>query len=253
MESEVQWLRKRYRSASTDGPTAKKVKYEEIHDDLAAQFPTKTYNSKLVSDVIKAAFPQTYSKPAGKSRMKHIFGLEAASGQGPSTSQATSTEVTRAIVTPDCASVQKELDREREEKAQLLERIKHLEDRVAHLERLQSFSPSHLSNEMKAVMRPGNAAYHGPDTIAHFDTFSIDGVVAELNQFSPDLYQLFKFLGQCGEHGDDIQYSITLDEVKVVTSICTLLKCRSVKVLGLQLLLTLMLLARATSRQVNRL
>ncbi len=245
MESEVsKWLRKRCRSAPSDGPTAKKVKFENIHEDLASRFPTKTFRDpKVVSDAIKEVFPQTYSKAAGKSRTKDILGLEVALAQGPSTSQETG--VTRENMTPHDADVRDQLARERKEKMALLERVKHLEGRVQQLEQVHVVSPSHLSSDMNAVINPGNAAYHGPDTIAHFDTFSIDAVVANFNQFGPNLYQLFKSLGQCG------QQPVPLDEVKVVMSLCTLHKCRSVKVSGLQLLLTLMLVARATSRQVS--
>lgn len=40
-------------------------------------------------------------------------------------------------------------------------------------------------------------------------------------------------------------------EFKALMSLFTLVKCRSAKVLGIQLLITLMLLARSTSRQVS--
>lgn len=53
----------------------KKIKFEDIHQALSEQFPTKSFS--VVSDAIKAAFSKTYSKLVGISRTKHISGLEA--------------------------------------------------------------------------------------------------------------------------------------------------------------------------------
>lgn len=99
---------------------------------------------------------------------------------------------------------------------------------------------------MNSLLNPSNAVYHGQDSITHFESLSIDGVIAEFMQHAPNLYQLFKLLCQNNptEETDQAQ-------LRVATSLGILLKCHSTKVLGSQLLLTMMLLARATSRQVN--
>jgi len=122
--------------------------------------------------------------------------------------------------------------------------VKILEERVAQLEQEQTLPFSQLSREIKSVVVPVNAAYHGPDTPSHFEDFSIDAVVAEFSCLAPNVYHLLKSLGNC-EAGDD---AVATNEVKVVTCMSILLKCHSYRVLGVQHLLTLMLLARATSR-----
>ncbi len=232
-------MRKRCRSASSNGPTAKKVKFEDIHKEIALQFLNTKFNPSVVSDTIKTAFPHTYSKVAGKSRLKHVFEIESVSDdQGPSPSGYSNLEILLA--------------REAEEKRQLLQRVQYLEEQVKQLEQLQLLSLLHLSGVGNTVMHPGNAVYHGSDSITHFDTFSVDTVVTEFKQFTPDLLQLFKSLGRCQQHVHDTDQPLELDDVKVATSLCTLMKCRSVKVLGLQLLLTFILSARATSKQVSK-
>ena len=73
----------------------------------------------------------------------------------------------------------------------------------------------------------------------------MDGMVEEMMTISPTLYGLFQTLGQTSRHAGDNGV-----DVSVVMSLSTLLKCRSQKVLGVQLLITLMLLARSTNKQV---
>lgn len=102
-----------------------------------------------------------------------------------------------------------------------------------------------LQRELDSLVDPRNAAYHGPDSITHFRAFKIESVITEFKQQAPNLYQLLSSLGQ------SVQTSNDEHEMKVAMSISILLKCRSVKVLGIQLLITLMLLARATNRQVK--
>ncbi len=74
MESEVKrWLKKRYRSASSEGPDAKKMKFRDLHDDLTTQFSSASLNFNMVSQEIKSAFPNTFSKAVGKGCLK-VFG-----------------------------------------------------------------------------------------------------------------------------------------------------------------------------------
>ena len=101
---------------------------------------------------------------------------------------------------------------------------------------------------------PSNAAYHGPDTVEHFDEFSMDTVVSECKEYAPDLLKLLMRLGQTdrfvpvSDASSSNRYNVA--ELKALMSLFTLIKCRSKKVLGIQLLLTFMLIARSASRQV---
>ena len=93
-------------------------------------------------------------------------------------------------------------------------------------------------------MNPHHLVFHGPDTVEHLEHFSIDDVVSEFKQHAPDLHEVFQSLGKSSD--DDPNR-----EIKIFTSLCTLIKSRSKKVLGLQLLISFMLLARSTSKQVS--
>ena len=233
-DEETQWLRKHYNPAPTDGPAAKKIKFGDIHQRLSSEFPNSNFDVTSVSAAIKSLFPHTLSKAAGKSRQKHIFGLEEASSEASGSNSDT--------------NIRLQLTREREEKQQLQARVQLLEERVEQLEKEKYFSPSQLSSEFLSLLTPQHAIYHGPDSITHFETFSIDAIIAEMLQCAPNLYQLLQSLGKSTPSEGD---GSRLEEVRVATSLSILLKSRSTKVLGVQLLLTLMLLARLTSRQVK--
>ena len=226
----IAWLKKRFREAAADGPEAKRVKFQAVHQSLAQGFPSVDFNSKIVSDILNAAFPHTRRKQVGKSHLMHVFGLEEIQeGQQ-------SSDILQRI-----SILENELFREREKNAKLLERVHELE---LQLEQYQKVSCGTLNRQLDAVMNPRHLVYHGPDTVEHLAQFSIDGVVSELKQHAPDLHEMFQSLGKSSD--DDPNR-----EVKIITSLCTLIKSRSKKVLGLQLLISFMLLARSTSKQVS--
>ena len=102
-----------------------------------------------------------------------------------------------------------------------------------------------ISLEMNSIASsPRHSAYHGPDTLAHFNNFCMDGIMNEFRIHTPELWKLFTTTAQASLCGEE-------DTTKVV-SLCTLFKSRSKRVLGLQLLISFMLIARATSRRVGR-
>ena len=170
MESEEQkWLRKHYHPTPSDGPAAKRIKFADIQEQLTSKFPNKTFNPTNVSAAITSAFPHTFSKPVGKLRQKYIFGLDKTA------------EVEHSFTS--------------DEKEQLLERIRVLEERVEQLEKEKSSaSSSQLSSEFLSLLKPEHCVYHGPDSIVHFDSFSMDAVIAEIVQFAFNLYGLLKSL-----------------------------------------------------------
>ena len=123
---------------------------------------------------------------------------------------------------------------------------------MAELEQERSLAHT-LDEQVQALLHPHMLCYHGPNTMDHLTSFSIDTVLQELRTNAPDVMELLSTLARTGrfEEGDaDDQHAHTAT-LRTVTSLCTLLKARSVKVLGLQLLLTFMLIARATSKQVG--
>ena len=51
--------KKTLQETPAEGPEAKRVKFQTVHQSLATGFPTVDFNSKMVSDVLKAAFPHS--------------------------------------------------------------------------------------------------------------------------------------------------------------------------------------------------
>ena len=228
MESEkVKYLRKRYRESPS---SEKKIKFSDIYDDLASQFLTATWNARIVSETVRAAFPQSESKQHGRSHNRYIHGIEE--------NKCESTG----------SSVQLLLEAERKKNEELISRVQHLERENADL-RCAVLQPDVLDSQLQALMNSSHSAYHGPDTVPHFESFSVDSVITELRTHCPDVFRLLNTLGRVDRCEDPSNAQVT--QLKSIISLLTLLKCRSVKVLGVQLLLSFMLIARATSKQVK--
>ena len=136
-----------------------------------------------------------------------------------------------------------------QENTQLKQQIEELRETVAELQQHEVCSRAQMSDEVKDLMGTSNAMFHGPDTVEHFEEFSIDALIAECQQHAPDVFDLWKTLGRVDRH--DSEADVHLAEAKAVMSLSALTKCRSNKVLGLQLLTSFMLIARSTSRQVG--
>ena len=67
------WLQTKYRPAQSEGPAAKRVKFDAIRTELAACFPSVATDPKKVAKSITEAFPESVSRVAGKSRTKHFW------------------------------------------------------------------------------------------------------------------------------------------------------------------------------------
>ena len=222
---EVRYLKGRYR---VDPSPEKKVKFSDIEDDLMQHFPSISYNAQKVSQAIAQAFPQAVSKRHGKKRHKFVFGIDA-----------------RPADECEQPSVHTLVAENRELKV----RVQELEARVAELEKKVK-SMEELDVQMHRALHTSNAIFHGLNSIEHFESFSLERVLQELHEYAPDVLSLFSALARIDRHDED-QDSSHLSQLRVVTALCTLLKGRSTKVLGIQLLITFMLVARATSKQVR--
>ena len=77
----------------------------------------------------------------------------------------------------------------------------------------------------------------------------MDAAIGEVQSIAPDVYQFFVQLGNTDRNKSDDEVSV--EERKAIMSLCTVLNARSQFANGLQLLLSIMLIARATSKQVR--
>ena len=106
-----------------------------------------------------------------------------------------------------------------------------------------------LDTQMSRLVHPHHRVFHGPNTVKHFNELSVDGIITEVSTYAPNLCELFNVLGQTGRH-DEADDQAQLSKLRVMTLMTALLNCRSIQVLGIQLLVTFMMIARSTGRQV---
>ena len=232
---EVTWLRKRFQEVPPGSPPQKRVKFQTIHQSLATHFPSTKFNSRVVSEIVNTAFPESTRVSVGKSKAVHVVGIED------------------SVVSDHEEQQPDELQRQRALNAKLAERIQELEARVqcleARIRQLEqehtTYSPHSLRAQMGALTIPSHSTYHGPDTVGHFDVFSVD-IIAEFRQHCPDILALLQLLGNSSVDNDDPS-----KQAKIITCLSILMKGYSRKVLGVQLMTSFMLLARATSKQVH--
>ena len=109
-----------------------------------------------------------------------------------------------------------------------------------------------LHLEVGEVLSSDGLLIHGPDTIA-IEVFSLNSLFSEFRQLAPGLVELCLSLGDTKRNSNDDYEDAQLgsNDIKVLVSMCTLLNARSRQVKGLQLLLSLMLVARAINKQVS--
>ena len=140
--------------------------------------------------------------------------------------------------------------RSRDLEALLMEtekRVHELEMRLQELE-TTAYTPATLDAQMNQAMNPHFQIYHGPDSTAHLEDVSVEQMIAEVNQQAPDVFRLLTMLGRAPSLTD----TPGVNDMKTVNALCALTKGRSEEVLGIQLLVGLMLIARSTHvRQVG--
>ena len=230
-EHERKWLHTRYRLA----PCAKPMKVSSIKNALESNFSRK-YEYKIVSRILQEEFSTAEKKIYSSDRTMHIFGIE---------------QIGEELSAPT--------DEDDEEKQHLKHRIQELEEtvrilehRVRELEQLVHItSPSVLTTQADRLLHGNMAVYHGPNTITHFNEFSLDTISAEIKQNAPALFQLFRALCHNITVTDSRTDEDHTHDTKAITSLSVALKSRSTKVLGLQLLVGMMLVGRATNRRVR--
>jgi hypothetical protein len=216
MEQHTAWLKRQYQDAPLAGPSAKRVKFSTVHEALEQQFTPTKFSAHMVSQAIKEAFPQSLSKACGKSRQKHIFGIE------PVTSDTPVTQIRQPSI--DAATCTSLLESERAKNRELQNRIQQLEHQVFTLERSACLT---YDLQLGNVLQHGHQVVNGPVTCEHFYEFSIDTVIAELQANAPDVYQLLMTLGKADRNRTSEDDNTKVEELRTVMAMCTLLKARS--------------------------
>ena len=228
----------------------KYVKFSDIHKLIQENFPSR---------IIKEAFPSSQSRHFTTGN--RVFGVQLRVPPVSSTSTLSNppTElnvnpVPSLLVTDQ--SLRQELELERQKNAQLVVKVQGLEAIVRQqehqLENMGELVSVSLASQLdQVVQHTSHQICHGPDSIEHFDAFSVEDVIRELQLDAPDVYQLFQTLGNTQRNKRSGQETYSSEELKVLMSACILLNARSQRVKGLQLLMSIMLVARSTSKHVS--
>lgn len=184
--------------------------------------------------ILIEAFPSVQHKRMTKSGVKSTFLVGV--------SMATSTPSSSSSSLPD------------NERQQLLRSISELEQEVAclKLEVLNLKTSQHLVDQAEKALSLAPNSSKGPDSHDRLPDFNIDTIINELTECSPQLYQVFQMVGDTARSsikaGDS---NLSVEQMKTIMALCTVLNARSNRFKGMQLLLSFMLIARGTSKQVN--
>ena len=219
---ETKWLKRHFQETPSEGPLAKRVKFDSVRQGLLSRFPDKALNHQQIARIIKNSFPSSVSKRLGSDRSTHIIGIEERE------------ECENDLV---------------EENAALRQRIDELEQAVNLMEQQHPITVTTLLEEFNRVTSPVNSIYHGPDTSSHFQQFSLESLQAECRKHAPTALQLCQAIADVDRH--ESKSDIHRAQARVMMCMCSLVKSRSTRVQGVQLLNTMMLIARSTSRQVT--
>ena len=232
MESiESKWLKSVFHETEyyhSDSPKPKRMKFMEVSNELQMHFPENKYTPYDISRLIHEAFPNTLSKACGKARQKHLLGLERTAACIESASQLASSSSSE----PSSSS--------------LLQQIEDLQQQVRELQKKSEQVV--LCSQTDSILQHKSALTQGPITLDSFQQLDFDDIVNELQVQAPALYSMFMSLGNTKRNAKEDE--VTTEQTKAVSSLCSLLNARSARVKGLQLLMSMMLVARATSRQV---
>ena len=133
----------------------------------------------------------------------------------------------------------------------LTERVHKLEQELQSIRQASATSSTVIKDEFILLLREGGVLCCGPNSLEHLDSFSLADVIRDIRRLAPNLYTLFCDLGDTDRNarlGDEI--ITTHEEIKALTSICVLANARSRRIKGVQLFLSIMLVARAVNKQV---
>ena len=179
------------------------VKYIKFSDMYAqVDFPSESISTVEASRIIRQAFRNSQTKHYVSGN--RVFGIElkvpTLSSPSSILTPSLSTFPTLNPLPPFLAtsqSLRHELEFKRQRNVQLVAKGQDLEANIKN-SILQVWC-SHWAHPwfIKWIglwnMPP---IFHGPDTVEHFNTISVDGVVRDLQPDAPDMYQLFQMLGR---------------------------------------------------------
>ena len=195
--------------------------------------------------MLKAAFPQTEKKRVGYEKHSYYTRI---TWKAPPVSSHPQPPPQLVGASPSSLPLAVTQSPPEPPVAQLLARNYQLESRVKHLEE-RMVSAAQIEQEVAFLVQSEGQVVYGPDTPEHFQSFSLDQVSREVQSGAPTLYGLMQMICDTRRNVQD-DGGTTVEETKALVSCCILLNSRSQRVSGIQLLMSLMMVARGISKQV---
>ena len=171
------------------GEGASRIKFSDILNEVHQAFPSGNISSYVVSDAISKEFPMSVGKKVGEKKHKYIYGIAINPEAGGSTTASLASEV---------VALEQSLQHERRMKEYLWQQLQQLQQEFEELKHRQqtSLSMQQLDKQMQTLLQSNMSSFHGPDTVDHFRSFSLDTVIAELRTAAPDVVELFQQLAR---------------------------------------------------------
>ena len=189
----------------------------------------------------KVQLPQSGTPhPAGKSQSKHILGIQPVTNTASLRLQG-DTSTSTQLSSPQLTEL---LETER------AENLKLQEDSHPRGTCPRTYANHSLRQQADQLINKSNTLTAcGPDIREHFYGFSVDRMIHDICEQVPDVYALFMQLG-------DVEKNVSsggtsAEELKAVSALCTVLNARCSRMKGMQLLISMMLIARSTGRKVS--
>ena len=207
---------------------------------MGEAFPGNKCSSVEVSRLVQSAFPSVEKRRETKGK-KEIFyvGLErlVTSAPSPQTSQS---------------SLESLLMRERAKTDALITRVYQLEEQIQSMQQYDRVA-TYKAEFSNLLSDSTSMLCCGPNSLQNLDSFSLSSILHDIQMKAPNIFSLFNDLGDTSRNSRSDTSNFTDEELKALTSLCTLANAKSQRAKGMQLFMSIMLIARAVNKQVRSL
>ena len=236
--------------------------FSDVHQMMLDVFPGDKSSTVEVAKLLTSTFPSCKAKRDTKGK-KEIFYVGL--GRKPCESDhqsmpGTAATAQDAVVLPvevqlrlECSKNQTlttKVHQLEQSNQKLTQRVHQLEQELQSSRQVaSSTATSTIKDEFSLLLTEGGVMSRGPDSLEHLNSFSLADVIRDVRQLAPNLYTLFCDLGDTNRNARD-EMLTTHEEIKALTSLCVLANARSQIIKGVQLFMSIMLIARAINKQV---
>ena len=222
------------------GPHVARVPSAEVRGLLVQFFPHSPSSAVEVTRLTRLAFPDCDSQRDTKGQKQTFYvGVQRRMA---------------SLVSNPTTSLEAELSFKDAQIEILTAKVNELELDVQSLRRAlmaqQSFGPTSLyQDELQSLVSSSSMLSDGPINMESLQSFSLASIISDVRHVAPSFYSLLCDLGDVRRNAAD-EDTLTQNEIKALVSLCVLANTRSRQSKGLQLFLSIMLIARAVNKQV---